>query len=125
MSPTDEFTLDGPEESRSSMLDDILATDEPIRAAVQTMSEVKVVDVISPDGFHPLNLAHLNATDWSVIVGALMQRLGVNTLTLTPEDLRSLDAPPGMLTVLCCTIHPETTDVRFTILNTPKSEFRS
>ena len=117
MSPKDES-------QPISIFDNIIATD-PARAAVQSVPPIEKLVHKPTDGFQPLNLAHLNASDWSVVVAALMQRLDVTTLTITEASLKSLEESPGFVRVLACTIHPDTSDVRFTLLQSPKSEFRS
>lgn len=92
---------------------------EPIEESKQALTFNSV------EGFHPLDLRHLNAGDFSVLIGVLMGRLGVDTVTITDEERCYLDAPAGMCTVLKSEINPDTQEVRLTIVITPASEFRS
>lgn len=79
----------------------------------------------SVEGFHPLDLRHLNAGDFSVLIGVLMSRLGAETVTITDEERTFLDAPEGFCTVLKAEINPDTQEVRLTVVVTKASEFRS
>jgi hypothetical protein len=107
----------------TTMLEDILNTDK--EEAVPLPAEVSLpANHTPPPGSGFLNLAHLNSNDFSVIIAALMNRLGVTEIVITDADLRALDATPAHCTVMAAYFNESTQNVTLRLLTGPQSEFR-
>lgn len=104
-----------------TMLDDLVATDAP---EVETVPEPSVS---IPEGLQPLDLRHLNAGDWSMIVATLMSRLGVEVLTMTDLERQTVASPnnEGKVRVLVASFNPTDADLHLSLQLTKPSEFRS
>lgn len=117
---------DKPEAPQTSMLDDILATDEVGKIPGPAPSGQELtVSYETKDRIQPLDLRLLNAGDFSVILCALMSRLGIESVVLTDEErTKASEASPGMVKVLAARIDTESSTLYLDIHETKPSEFR-
>lgn len=117
-----------------TMLDDLMATDEKVEPAPMSVEDESGIDgrfdgpeISIPSGLQPLDLRHLNAGDWSMIVATLMARLGVEDLTLADLERQTVAAPnnEGKVRVLVASFNPADADLHLSLQLTKPSEFRS
>lgn len=98
-------------------LNELMPVEEPV--------PTQTLEFTSSEGFTPVDMRLLNAGDFAVILGCLIRRLGVDSVTIPDLERANLDAEPGLCTVLVCESDPCTQEVRFTLHKTNASEFRS
>lgn len=108
----------------NSMLDDLLATDKPLEELKESIP-TQTLQFESTEGFVPVDMRLLSAGDFAILLGCLMRRIGTETVTISDAERQSLDSTdPSLCTVLVCEAENSTSAIRFTLHETPKSEFR-
>lgn len=106
----------------NSMLDDLIQTDSIIPEEPGLAQPLEFTTV---EGFVPVDMRLLAASDFAIIIGCLMKRLGLTEATLSDTERQGLDSSdPSLCTVLVCEADNSTADIRFTLHSTLKSEFR-
>lgn len=108
----------------NSMLDDLLATDAPPDEA-ESFGLATPLTFNTVEGFTPIDMRLLASPDFAILIGCLMRRLGLAEVTISDAERQGLDSSdPTKCTVLVCEANNSTADIRFTLHETVKSEFR-